>query len=102
MGNNVGITINNIEPGKESYLYKKQKKRTILVKPENVAMVGDVRSADINGVMYRVNKEGKLVPEEEDQKAFMINNGAQFSIDGTMEDGGRTKKFHVDIPVAFK
>jgi len=102
VGNNVGITINNIEPGKESYLYKKQKKRTILVKPENVAMVGDVRSADINGVMYRVNKEGKLVPEEEDQKAFMINNGAQFSIDGTMEDGGRTKKFHVDIPVEFK
>ena len=102
VGNNVGLIINNMEPGRESYLYKKQKKRTIMVKPENVSMIGDIRSADINGVMYRINKEGKLVPEEEDQKAFLINNGAQLSIDGTMEDGGRTKKFHVDMPIEFK
>lgn len=102
-GNNAGINISNVKPGKESYLYKAQNKRSMIVEPQNVRAYGDVTYADINGVGFKYDRnEGKLVPEDPDQKPFIISNGSSISFDGTMEENGRSKRFHTDIPLNFK
>lgn len=100
--NIAGIAINNVSPAKNSYLITPQHKRKILVKPENISMIGDVTHADINGVTYSVDKNGRLVPDDEDPRPFTITHGASITFDGKLEDGGKTKKFHSDIPLTFK
>lgn len=101
-GNVAGVALNNVTPAKNSYLITPQHKRKILVKPENVSIIGDVLHADINGVTYSVDKTGRLVPDDEDAKPFTVTHGASISFDGKLEDGGKTKKFHTDVPLTFK
>ena len=102
-GDTAGISISNLKPDKESYLYKKQQKRSILADPKSVKSLGDVSRADINGVTFVYDKnEGKLVPEDPDQRPFKINNDANVSFDGNIEINGKTKKYHTEIPISFK
>ena len=101
-GELVGIVINNIEPAKDSYLSKPTHKRKILVKPQNVSAIGTVRRADINGVSYILNKDERLVPEEEDQPPFIINHASIISFDSSIEVNGRTRSLHAEIPLTFK
>lgn len=102
-GNTSGISISNIKPGKESFLYKAQQKRNMTVCPENVKMIGEITYADINGVGFIYDKtQGKLVPEDPDQRPFTISNNANISFDAKIEDNGRTKKSHAEIPLTFK
>lgn len=102
-GNTAGINITNMKPGKESYLCKPQHKRSMIVRPENVKMIGEVTYADINGVGFVYDKkEGKLIPEDPDLTQFTIANNANISFDGRVEENGRTKKNHADIPLTFK
>lgn len=101
-GNISGINISSVAPGKESYLSKKQTKRSILVTPANVTAVGEITSADIGGVSYILDQNGRLVPDDEQQKPFNINHLGHITLDGKLEDGGKTKRFHADIPISFK
>ena len=102
-GENAGIVISGLKPGKESFLYKPQHKRNMIVSPENVRMLGEITYADINGTGFIYDKkEGKLIPEDPEQKPFMISNNANISFDGNVDEGQRTKKFHAEIPLTFK
>lgn len=101
-GNNYIINVSNIEPGKESYLSKRQVKRSILVNPKNVSKVGNIKSVDIAGVGFKTDKNGKLMPEEENQKPFLVRNNSTVTFDGNLEENGKTKKFHAEIPLTFK
>ena len=101
-GNNFIVNVPNIEPGKESYLSKKQTKRSILVNPKTVSKVGNITYVDINGVGFKTDANGKLAPEDENQKPFTIRNRSTVAFDGNLEENGRTKKFHAEIPLTFK
>lgn len=102
-GDAAGITISNIKPGKESYLYKRQPKRSILVDPKYVKRFGDVLYADINGVSFQVDKkEGTWGPEDPNQPPFMIANGASITYRGNADIDGKTKKFQAEIPITFR
>lgn len=102
-GNNNVINISNVKPGKESYLYKPQHKRSMIIDPQNVRALGDVTYADVGGIGFKFDKnEGRLVPEDLEQTPFMLSNNSSISIDGTVEENGRTKKFHAEIPLTFK
>lgn len=101
-GNNFIINVPNIEPGKESYLSKRQAKRSILINPKNVSKVGSINYVDIAGVGFKTDNNGKLFPEDENQKPFTLRNNATVAFDGNVEENGRTKKFHAEIPLTFK
>lgn len=103
-GEKIGIRIINIKPGKDSYLYKPQNKRSILVSPENVkTSFGEVTYAEINGVSYLFDKkEGKLLPEDPDQQQFIIKSDAPVTFDGKVNINGKSKNFHVEEPITFK
>ncbi len=103
-GDYIGINVNNIKPGKESYLYLPQHKRSILVTPDQVkTSFGEVTYIDINGVTYIYDKkEEKLVPEDPQQPAFLIKNDFAITYEGNMLINGKTKKFHSEIPITFK
>ena len=101
-GNNFIINVPNIEPGKESYLSKRQAKRSILINQKNVSKVGSINYVDIAGVGFKTDNNGKLLPEDENQKPFTLRNNATVAFDGNVEENGRTKKFHAEIPLTFK
>lgn len=101
-GSNFIINVPNIEPGKESYLSKRSIKRSILINPKNVSKVGSINYVDIGGVAFKADKNGKLAPEDENQKPFVIRNNTSVAFDGNVEENGRTKKFHAEIPLTFK
>ncbi len=101
-GNSAGITIGNLQPGKESYRYKPSHKRSMITDPKNVKMFGDITRADINGATFKVDKEGNFVPEDPDMKTFTITNNSTIAFDGLMEDNGRSKRYSAEIPLTFK
>ena len=101
-GSNFIINIPNVEPGKESYLSKPQTKKSILINPKNVSKVGGITYVDIGGVGFKTDKNGKLMPEDENQKPFTLRNNTTVAFDGNVEENGRTKKFHAEIPLTFK
>lgn len=97
------VSLNNLLPGKESYLSKPSHKRSILVKfPENINMAGNVTAVDVAGVGYVVNKDEKLVPEDEQQNAYTISNGGVVTINGKTLVGGKEKRFNAEIPLNFR
>lgn len=101
-GNSFIINVPNIEPGKESYLSKRQIKRSILINPKNVSKVGSINYVDIAGVGFKTDNKGKLLPEDENQKPFTLRNNSTITFDGNVEENGRTKKFHAEIPLTYK
>ena len=100
-GNRVGVMM-DVEPGKESYLYKKQHRRTISVKPTTVRKSGEVSRVDIGGISYKLDANEKLVPDDENQKKFLLSNGAEITIKGKVDDGGRTKSCFAKVPLNYK
>ncbi len=100
-GNIAGVVVNNVEPGKNSYIVTPQQKRAFLAKPENVRVIGDVTRVDIDNTTFTV-KDGIITPDDEEAEPFTITNDANISFSGNVEDNGKTKKFSADIPVTFK
>ncbi len=97
------VILNKLAPGKESYLYKTSPKRNFWAKfPESATVTGEVTAFDVAGVDYIVDKEGNVVPADEQQAAYMITNGASITINGRTMIAGRTKNFSADIPLNFK
>lgn len=97
------VSINNVVPGKESYLSKYSHKRTIYVKfPESVSVSGDITAIDIAGVGYVVNRNGDLITEDEQQSAYSISHGGVVTINGKTLVAGKEKKFNAEIPLNFK
>lgn len=101
-GEQAVVTLRNVKPAKDAYLCKKSPKRRILVSPEDVSASDTVRIVDINGVTFKRDRDGRLVPEEEDQKPFLVAHNAIVTMDGDMEVGGRMRRFHTETPLLFK
>lgn len=97
------VIINRLAPGKESYLYKPSHKRNFLVKfPESVTASGDITAVDVGTTAYVVNKEEKLVPDDEQQAPYTISNGASITMSGKTMIAGKDKKFYAEIPLNFR
>ena len=97
------IVLNKLAPGKESYLYKTSPKRSFLVKfPESVSVSGEVTAVDIAGVEYTVDKDGRIMPVEEQQSPYTIANGSSITMNGKTLVSGKTKNFNAEIPLNFK
>ena len=101
-GNYAGINARDVAPGKESYLYKSQSKRSALINAGNVSSnIGEITYVDMGGVSFN-GKDGILTAENDPQPDFRLNNNAVISLDGKLEDAGRIKNFHADVPLTFK
>ncbi len=97
------VIINGTVPGKDSYLSKPSHKRSIHVKaPETVSVAGDISAIDIAGVGYVVNRDDKLVTEDDQQGAYTITNGGIVTLSGKTLVAGKEKKFNAEIPLNFK
>lgn len=104
-GKKFGVSMDVI-PGKESYLYKAQKRRSAEVKV--TSSVRKFGSAKIQEVMIGSTKyvadenTGKLVPALPNQKPFTLTNGMMVKYSGTIQDAGIDKDFEVTSKLNFK
>ncbi len=103
-GKKFGVSM-DVKPGKESYLYKSQKRKTAEVKVASVKKFG---SAKIQEVMIGSTKYvaeeagGKIVPALPNQKPFMLTNGMIVKFSGTIQDAGIDKDFEVTSKINFR
>ena len=72
-----------------------------MVEPNNVDVMGTVTGADINGISYKLNKDGNFVPVDDEPIAFQVVDGATVTIDGNAEINGQTKRMHAEVPLTF-
>lgn len=103
-GTNVDL-IMNIKPGKNSYLYKPQKKRSIEVITDTVRKTGmsTIHNADIRGISYIYDEDkDNIVRDPESKKNFDLRNGNEVSFSGVMPDAvGRDKEFTASMKLKF-
>ena len=103
-GKKFGVSM-DVVPGKESYLYKSQKRRSAQVKVASVKKFGPakIQEAMIGSAKYVADENtGKLVPALPNQKPFMLTNGMMVKYSGTIQDTGIDKDFEVTSKLNFK
>ena len=103
-GKKFGISM-DVAPGKESYLYKPQKRRSAEVKVASVRKFGSakIQEAMIGSAKYVVDENtGKLIPALPNQKPFVLTNGMRVKYSGTIQDAGMDKDFEVTSQLNFK
>ena len=103
-GKKFGISM-DVVPGKESYLYKPQKRRSAEVKVASVKKFGPakIQEAMIGSAKYVADENtGKLVPALPNQKPFTLTNGMVVKYSGTIQDAGIDKDFEVTSKLNFK
>ena len=103
-GKKFGVSM-DVAPGKESYLYKSQKRRSAEVKVASVRKFGSakIQEAMIGSAKYVADENtGKLVPALPNQKPFTLTNGMMVKYSGTIQDAGIDKDFEVTSKLNFK
>ena len=103
-GKKFGVSM-DVSPGKESYLYKSQKRRSAEVKVASVRKFGSakIQEAMIGSAKYVADENtGKLVPALPNQKPFTLTNGMMVKYSGTIQDAGIDKDFEVTSKLNFK
>lgn len=103
-GRKFGVSM-DVKPGRESYLYKSQKRRSAEVKVESVKKFGPVKikEAMIGSAKYVTDEStGKLVTVIPNQKPFNLTNGMMVKYSGTIQDAGIDKEFEVTSKLNFK
>ena len=103
-GKKFGVSM-DVAPGKESYLYKPQKRRSAEVKVASVRKFGSakIQEAMIGSAKYVADENtGKLVPALPNQKPFTLTNGMMVKYSGTIQDAGIDKDFEVTSKLNFK
>ena len=95
-----------IKPGKESYLYKSQKRRSIEVERNSVKKVGitTVEKADVGSGAYKYDEQkDNLIPSIEAKNNFIIRNGNEIRFSGLMPDDatGKDKDFATSVRLNF-
>lgn len=103
-GKNFGIAM-DVSPGKESYLYKPQTRRSAVVKVASVKKFGPakIQEAMIGSAKYVADEtSGKLVPALPNQKPFTLTNGMMVKYSGTIQDAGIDKDFEVTSKLNFR
>ena len=103
-GRKFGISM-DVTPGKESYLYKSQKRRSALVKVATVRKFGPAKIQEIliGSAKYVLDEDnGKLTPAIPNQKPFTLTNGMMVKYSGVINDAGVDKDFEVTSKLNFK
>lgn len=94
----------DVAPGKESYLYKMQKRRSAEVKATSVKKFGTAKIQEvmIGSAKYIADENsGKLVPALPNQKPFLLTNGTMVKFSGSIQDAGIDKDFVVRSKLSF-
>ena len=103
-GKKFGISM-DVVPGKESYLYKSQKRRSAEVKVASVRKFGSakIQEAMIGSAKYVADENtGKLIPALPNQKPFNLTHGMMVKYSGIIQDAGIDKDFEVTSKLDFK
>lgn len=103
-GKKFGVSM-DVKPGRESYLYKPQKRRSAEVKVLSVKKFGSatIHEAMIGSAKYVFDEDTKkLVPAIPNQKPFLLTNGMMVKFSGTIQDAGMDKDFEVTSKLNFK
>ena len=103
-GTNVDLVM-SVKPGRDSYLYKSQKKRSIEVDRNSVRRSGvsTILSAQVSSSSYIYDDaKDNLIQDPETKKNFIIKNGNEISYSGLMQDGmGKDKDFSTKMYLKF-
>lgn len=94
----------SVKPGKESYLMKKQKRRSADVEPSSVRKIGGgtIQELTIGNDRYVLNEEtNKLERTPKSEKKIGLTNGKRISYSGTMMLNGEPKPFNVTTKLQF-
>ena len=103
-GKKFGVSM-DVTPGRESYLYKSQKRKSAEVKVTSVRKFGPAKIMEvmIGSVKYNADEtSGKLIPATPNQKPFLLTNGMMVKYSGTIQDAGIDKDFEVVSKLDFK
>ena len=103
-GKKFGVAM-DVLPGRESYLYKPQKRRSAEVKVASLKKFGPakVQEVMIGSVKYVYDEEvNKIIPAIPNQKPFLLKNGMIVKYSGTIQDAGIDKDFEVISKLNFK
>ncbi len=103
-GRKFGVSM-DVVPGKDSYLYKAQKRRSAEVKVASVRKFGPakIQEAMVGSTKYVLDDDsGKLVPALPATKPFPLKNGMMVKFSGTIQDAGIDKDFEVTSKLNFK
>ena len=102
-GKTFGVTM-SVKPGKESYLYKAQKRRTAEVNPLTVRKFGPAKIQEvlIGSVKFVADETtGKLAPAIPNPKPFLLTHGMMVKYSGTVLDAGVNKEFEITSKLNF-
>lgn len=94
-----------VKPGKESYLYKSQARRSAEVKSATVRKFGGgtIQEATIGSIRFVLNEEtNKLERTPKTDKPFTLKHGMPVTYSGTMMSAGVPKPFTVTTKLNFK
>jgi len=103
-GTKTGLVM-DVKPGKDSYLRKKQTRRSAEVKSASLRKYGNatIQEASIGSIRYILNEEnGKLERVPKSNKPFTLKHGMTVKYSGTMMNAGMQKPFSVTTILNFK
>lgn len=102
-GKKMGVSM-DVVPGKESYLYKKQRARSAEVKVRSLKKIGSAKidTVFLGSVKYEIDDHNRLVPAIPNQKPFELKHGNIVRFSGTISDAGINKEFEVVTKLDFK
>ena len=103
-GTKTGIAM-EVRPGKESYVKKKQIRRSAEVKSATVRKIGTatVQEVTIGSVKYVLNGDtNKFERMPKSDKPFLLKHGTQIRYSGTMMNAGVPKSFTAATKLNFK
>ncbi len=95
----------DVRPGKESYLKKKQIRRSAEVKSDSVKKLGSgtIYDVSIGSVKYILNEDnGKLVRTQKTDKPYLVKHGMPIRYSGTITKAGIPRSFSVSMKLDFK
>ena len=95
------VRISNVKPGDKSFISTPQSKRSFKINPAGVTKIGEINHISIGGKDFELDKKtGQLVIDG--LVPFNLRNNNSVSFSGKIEDGGKTRPFHAEIPLIFK
>ena len=103
-GKKFGVSM-DVTPGRESFLYKPQKRKSVEVRSNSLKKFGPakIQEAMIGSAKYVLDETGaKLVPAIPTTKPFTLTNGSMVKYSGIINDAGVDKDFEVTVKYDFK
>ena len=99
--NNFSVIISHVRPGRKSYTFLREVRRSFLINPYNITCAGHIDFVEICGRRFEIGENGRIAPDPSIRPVNLRSNTI-VSFGGSLEEKGKVKPFHAVIPLSFK